>query len=172
MAIHMIRNARVSFPHLFQPSQMGAYGAQIMLDPEEHADILAAIKQDIKELMAEKLKGHKLPPEKVCLREGGNNRPEYEGYWVLSANQKPLVVDNSGRGHITDEADCAIYAGCRVNAKVDVWAQNNQHGKRINAKLLAIQFSADDTALDGTYVPPSVAMEGFGGVTASDSFLD
>lgn len=173
--IFMIQNARVSFPHLFTPSQMGAYGAQLMLDPSDHKDLLAELKATVNQMIKDDLKGFKLPPEKICLRENGNGRPEYDGLWVLSANQKPLVLDGSGRNVITDEAECNIYAGCYVNAKVDVWVQNNQHGKRINCKLLAIQFAGDGEPLDGTYVPPTVAMEGFGtvaGGSAADSFLD
>lgn len=170
MPTMMIRNVRVSFPHLFQPSKMGAYGAQLLLDPNEHGPLIEEIKGAVNSLIAGDLKGARLPPEKVCLRLGGNGRPEYEGQWVLSSSQKPLVVDATGRGAITDPAACPIYAGCRVHAKVDIWAQNNQHGKRINARLLAIQFAADDAPLEGNHVAPEVAMDGFDAV--GGSFLD
>jgi len=43
----------------------------------------------------------------------------------------------------------APYSGCYVNVSMDVWAQANDFGKRINAKLLAIQFEADGAAFGG-----------------------
>jgi hypothetical protein len=40
-------------------------------------------------------------------------------------------------------ADGTLYAGCYVNAIVDIWAQDNQFGKRINAKLLVVRKKKD-----------------------------
>jgi len=44
------------------------------------------------------------------------------------------------------EADGVIYSGCYVNAIIDLWAQDNQFGKRINATLLGVQFAYDGDA--------------------------
>jgi hypothetical protein len=35
------------------------------------------------------------------------------------------------------------YSGCYVNCIIELWAQNNAYGKRINANLLAVQFYKD-----------------------------
>ncbi len=39
-----------------------------------------------------------------------------------------------------------MYGGCRVNAAVKPWLQENKHGRGIRADLVAIQFAADDKA--------------------------
>ena len=38
-----------------------------------------------------------------------------------------------------------LYGGCRVNAAVKPWPQDNKHGRAIRCDLVAIQFAADDT---------------------------
>lgn len=37
-----------------------------------------------------------------------------------------------------------MYGGCRVNAAVKPWAQDNKHGRGIRCDLIAVQFAADD----------------------------
>jgi hypothetical protein len=46
-------------------------------------------------------------------------------------------------------SDGKPYAGCFVNAVVELWAQDNQYGKRINASLGGVQFAADGDAFGG-----------------------
>ena len=38
-----------------------------------------------------------------------------------------------------------MYGGCRVNAAVKPWVQDNKHGRGIRCDLIAVQFAADDT---------------------------
>ena len=172
----MIRGARVSFPHLFrQPvinGEKGRYGAVLLLDPSRHRQDIATLKKAISELVKTRLRGRKLPPDKLCLRSGDDRgRPEYEGYLVLSANTrtKPVVIGTDGRSTIANEEDNPIYAGCHVNAKVRLWAQDNQYGKRINAELVAIQFAGDGEPLDGSYVSEEDAVAGFDAVDCGDA---
>lgn len=39
-----------------------------------------------------------------------------------------------------------MYGGCRVNAAVKPWLQDNKHGRGIRCDLVAIQFAGDDKA--------------------------
>ena len=39
-----------------------------------------------------------------------------------------------------------MYGGCRVDAAVKPWLQENKHGRGIRCDLIAVQFAADDTA--------------------------
>lgn len=39
-----------------------------------------------------------------------------------------------------------MYGGCRVNAAVKPWPQDNKHGRGIRCDLIAVQFAGDDTA--------------------------
>ncbi|QAX31293.1 ssDNA-binding protein [Leisingera sp. NJS204] len=174
----MISGARVSFPHLFTPptinGEEGKCGATLMLDPKDHAKVIGQIEDQIAELCKFKFKGRKLAAEKLCLRAGEDKgRAEYDGLMVLSANCKnrPLVLRGDGRTRIEDERDSPIYAGCVVNAKVRLWAQDNQYGKRVNAELVAIQFLRDGEPLDGSYVSEDEAADGFGEVASDDDFL-
>jgi hypothetical protein len=38
-----------------------------------------------------------------------------------------------------------MYGGCRVNAAVKPWLQENKHGRGIRCDLVAVQFAGDDT---------------------------
>lgn len=172
-----LRNVRVSFPHLFTrpivQGEEGKCGATLLLDPKVAADqaSIESIRAAITEISREQFKGKTLPDDKVCLRDGDQKgRDEYSGYWVMSANHRdrPIVIDSTGRGRVTEERDSPIYAGCRVNARVRLWGQDNQYGKRVNAELVAIQFASDDGSLGGGYVSETEAMEGFSEVESLD----
>lgn len=172
----MLRNVRVSFPHLFTKpiinGDEGKCGCTLLLGEEEHAKEIAQIQQIIDDMAIAKWK-KKRPADKTCLRLGEDKRDEYIGYYCLSANSKdlPVVISNSGAGVITDPSKSSIYAGCRVNAKVSFWVQDNVHDKRVNGNLIAIQFAGDDTPLDDSYVSVEKAMEGFE-AAVGDDFLN
>jgi hypothetical protein len=176
----MLKNVRVSFPHLFtRPiinGEEGKCGAALMLDPDAHQQTLLKLNEEIDNLIQTKWNGKvKIPSDKRCLRDGEDKgRAEYEGYMVLSANSsdRPVVLRGNGRDTIEDERDCPIYAGCYVNAKVRLWAQDNQFGKRINCELVAIQFAGEGAPLDGTHVSREQAMDGFDAIDEDeDDFL-
>jgi hypothetical protein len=38
-----------------------------------------------------------------------------------------------------------MYGGCRVNAAIKPWPQDNKHGRGIRCDLIAVQFFKDDT---------------------------
>ena len=73
----------------------------------------------------------------------------YAGNLYLNAGNaiRPLVLDTN-KSPLT-AADGKPYSGCFVNAIVEVWGQDNQHGKRINASLLGVQFVRDGEKLAG-----------------------
>lgn len=166
-----LKNVRVSFPHLFEKpfinGEQAKCGATLMLDPKTNANAIKEIQMRINELIKDKFKGKKLPTDKICLRDGEDKgRPEYEGLMVLNANNndKPVVLD-ARANVITDPSKNPIYAGCYVNAKITLWAMDNNYGKRICATLVAIQFAADGEALTDSYISQDQAVEGFEAVT-------
>lgn len=82
----------------------------------------------------------------------GDLKSKYEGFAgrvYLSARSKarPITLDRDGSA--LSETEGKIYSGARVNARVDLWAQDNQYGKRVNASLKGVQFEADDKPLAG-----------------------
>lgn len=86
---------------------------------------------------------------KICLRNG-NGKPEYDGYpgnlYIKGSNKvRPLILDRDGETPLA-EADGVIYGGCYVNMMLDIWAQQNGWGKRINATLTGLQFHSKGDA--------------------------
>ena len=99
----------------------------------------------------------------------------YAGNLYLNAGNaiRPAVVDGN-RAPLT-AADGKPYSGCYVNAIIEVWAQDNQHGKRINASLLGVQFVRDEERLAGGSVATAddfEAIPGTEGATDSASSAD
>lgn len=148
MAKIKLNNVRLSFPSLFRKAVFSGeetkFEATFLLDKKTQGEKIKEIQSAISSMMKETLKA-KLGTDKVCLKDGDDF--EYVGYaghmsLKASSNKRPLVIDRDKSQLI--EEDGRLYAGCRVNATIELWAQNNTYGKRINANLLAVQFYKDD----------------------------
>jgi hypothetical protein len=89
----------------------------------------------------------------------------YAGNYYLNSGNliRPLVLD-SNKAPLT-AADGKPYSGCYVNAMIEVWAQDNQHGKRVNASLLGVQFVRDGERLAGGSVATADDFEPIPGAT-------
>ena len=59
-----------------------------------------------------------------------------------------------------------MYGGCRVNAAVKPWLQENKHGRGIRADLIAVQFASDDTPFGEGAVDASNLFGAVAGVPA------
>jgi len=83
----------------------------------------------------------------------------FEGMWSASAsNKKRPTTINRDRTPVS-ETDNVLYSGCYVNAFVDVWPQDNEHGKRINVALTGVQFVRDGDAFGGSKVASADAFQ-------------
>lgn len=87
----------------------------------------------------------------------GNDKAKWAGFpgnMFLSPNAdtRPTVVDRDRSPLV--EKDGKIYSGCYVNAKIELWVQDNNWGQRVNATLLGIQFVKDGDAF-GAGAPPA-----------------
>lgn len=148
MAKIKLTNVRISFPSVFRKATFSGeetkFEGTFLLDKKEQADQIENLEEQIDALLKEKLKGIKLKADKICLKDGDDI--DYAGYAgnmsiKASSAKRPLVVDRD-RSPLSEE-DGRIYAGCYVNAMIELWAQNNTYGKRINANLLGVQFIKD-----------------------------
>lgn len=164
MAKVILRDVRLSFPDLFEAVQYQGQGpfnyrASFLMAPDSQAkkDIDAAIKQVATEKWGAKagsiLPGILANPQKCCFIDG--NLKEYNGYagnWALTATRsqesgRPAVVDRQKQDlHANDGK---IYAGCYVNAVVELWSQDNSYGKAIRATLVTVQFVKDGESFGG-----------------------
>ena len=149
METHIVKlnNVRLSFPALWQArtgpdaNSKPSFQAAFILDKKDNAKDIETVRATIAAIGKESFKG-KLPP-KICLREGtekGDMDGYGEGVMFINArsDKRPHVVGR--KLEVLTEDDGKPYAGCYVNATIRLWAQDNQYGKRINAKLRAVQF--------------------------------
>ena len=154
----MLKSVRLAFPALIEPSSYGegepAYSATLIMDPDQAEAVdkaLAAVAKDKWGAKADAQLKALRASGKVCLRDG-DEKAEYDGFegkMFVAARSKtrPTVVD--GQRNPLTERDGRIYAGCYVNASIEIWAQDNAYGKRVNATLRGIQFVRDGEAFGG-----------------------
>jgi len=143
-----LQNVRLSFPSLFRKAvfsgQETKYEGTFLIDKKTQAEKITEIEEAIEDLIKDKLKGAKLKADKICFKDGDDI--DYDGYaghmsFKASNNKRPMVLDRD-RTPLSED-DNRPYSGCYVNAILELWAQDNQYGKRINANLLGVQFFKD-----------------------------
>lgn len=157
-----LKGVRLAFPSLFDTDSYQRHSATFILDPVKHADLVKQLDAEITrvatEKWGEKAKGvlTKLhADEKVAfvkadkLNKDGDVYSGFEGQYWIAANTKvqPTIVDLD-RSPLT-RASGRPYAGCYVVARVAIWAQDNEWGRRINAELKGVQFYRDGDAFSG-----------------------
>lgn len=165
-----LKDVRLTFPQLFEAKAVNGQGepkfSAAFLFARNHPQIgeitkaieaAATAKWGAK--AADVLKQLKAA-DKLPVHDG-DGKSDYDGYagnYFINASNKvrPLVIDGN-RAPLT-AADGKPYSGCYVNAIIEIWAQDNQFGKRVNASLLGVQFVRDGERLAG------------GSVAAADDF--
>lgn len=156
----LLKNVRLAFPNLWEPTTVGdegkpRYSASLLLGPdhpqlkEVKAKMLAVAKEKWKDKADSVYKGLE-KADKLALHDG-DTKEKYDGFpgnfFISAAAQegsRPTVID--GNKQALTPKDGRPYAGCYVNASIDLWAQDNGYGKRINAQLRGIQFFRDGDA--------------------------
>lgn len=183
----VLKGARLAFANIWEPKTFNGQGeaacnASFILDPVSQKAEIDKVIETIKQVATEKWNAK--APEMLkslqakgdlCLHSG-DTKSEYDGFagkMFVSARNKarPVVVDQQ-KNPLTS-ADGKPYSGCYVNVSLDIWAQDNGYGKRINAKLLAIQFSADGDAFAGgaAFADEDFDVEGEPAGSSSDGFF-
>jgi len=141
-----LKNVRLSFPSIFKRSefngQEGKFEATFLINKEQQKDLIKEIESKI--ALIQKDNKAKVSPDKICFKDG--DFVDYDGYQghmsiKAGANRRPTVIDRDKTPLVED--DGKPYAGCYVNAVLELWYQDNSYGKRVNCNLLGIQFSKD-----------------------------
>lgn len=150
-----IANARLSFPNLFRKASFQGnetkYEASFIVPKDGNEKWYESVMSQVNTALTQAKM--KVSPDKMFIRDGDTlDRPEYENCWVIKAanNKRPTTIDRD-RTTLVEE-DEKFYAGCYVNASIDIWLQNNQFGKRVNANLLGVQFVKDGDSFEGDFV--------------------
>lgn len=167
-----LTNVRLAFPVLFEAKTVNgegkpAFSASFLLDPADTQ--VKALNQAIEQVAkdkwgakAEAILKQMRAQDKVALHDG-DLKANYDGFpgnLYVSARSatRPLVIDKD-KSPLTEQ-DGKPYAGCFVNASIELWPQDNNYGKRVNASLRGVQFFRDGDAFAG------------GGAASEDEFDD
>jgi hypothetical protein len=141
-----LNNVRLSFPSIFNKSefngQVGKFEATFLMNKESQAKMITDVEAQI--ALIQKDNKAKVSPDKICLKDG--EFVDYDGYAgcmsiKAGSNRRPTVLGRD-KAPVVEE-DNIVYAGCYVNAVVELWFQDNSYGKRVNCNLLGIQFAKD-----------------------------
>jgi hypothetical protein len=161
MAKVKLKNVRLAFPVLWEPKAVNpgdkpAFSASFLFAPDHPAvkEIERAIDEVAKEKWADKAPAILTAlrkADKTCLHEG-DLKSQYAGYsgnMFVSARAftRPLVIDADTTPLV--ESDGRPYAGCYVNCVLELYAQDNAYGKRVNATLSGVQYYREGEAFSG-----------------------
>lgn len=153
----LLKNVRLAFPNLWEPTTVAGEGkprfSATLLIPADHPQIAEI--EAAQNAVAQAKWGQKAAAiakglakqDKLALHDG-DTKSKYDGFpgnFFVSAaaqeNAAPTVIDRD-RSPLSSRSG-RPYAGCFVNASIELWAQDNSYGQRVNAQLRGIQFYAD-----------------------------
>lgn len=184
---------RLAFPALYEPRAMAgdpnskpAYGGKLIVAPNgaNHQKLIAAMRQVAKEQPKyganwESILDELIKKERVCYVQGpyndkdGKPRDGFEGMHYLSCRSeklKPTVKDRFNN-NVLEGQPGAPYAGCLVHAAVDVWAQDNNFGRRINCTLQGVMFADDGPAFGGGRPANESTFAGLAAAPSTEDFV-
>lgn len=155
-----LKNVRLSFPDLFtprpfNPGDVPKFKATFLVpkgDPQVkqiEAAILAVAKEKWPKNADKIVASIRGNANKFCFQDGDNKAYDgYEGMMAFSASNKvrPTVIDRNKIALTAD--DGRPYAGCYVNAIVEIFAYDNS-GNGISASLGGVQFVKDGEPFAG-----------------------
>lgn len=160
----VLKNVRVAFPSLFEPDSIDGgderYGAKFIFEPKSPntklvRDAMNAVALEKWEKKGAATLAALKKKDKLCLKEepyANKDGEPYDGFdgafWVSTSNEAMPSIKDRNNAQLTAKSG-KPYAGCYVNIVVDIWAQDNKFGQRINAKLLGVQFVKDGDAFGG-----------------------
>jgi hypothetical protein len=127
---------------------MTRYGALALEKWKEHAQVVMGLIQNDRKTRCygrgeEKVNKRTFQPYDgyaghVFITAGRESQPQ-----MIQADGSPVDAANS---MAYQQLARKMYGGCRVNAAVKPWLQDNKHGRGIRCDLIAVQFAGDDTA--------------------------
>ena len=177
----VIRNVVLSYPHLFEKwdskgdEKKARYSATGILDKDEHKEEIDYLNARLTEMQKTKWK-KRLPAAMLALRDGDpTNKDEYQGKMILVCSDKklePILKSRDGKREVREKDDL-LYAGAKVNIRFNFWIQDNEHGQRVNASLVGVQFMDHGEKFSTiNRVSDDEAFDDEGGDASDDGFGD
>jgi hypothetical protein len=171
--IVFLSNVRLSFPHLAEPQrnvnevtgkERISYNCEFIM-PQDHAGFQQFM-QRYGAMALEKWKEHagqvmqliQIDRKLRCFGKGEEKVNKktfqpydgYAGHVFITAGRdsQPQMIQADGKP-VNDllayqQLARKMYGGCRVNAAIKPWIQDNKHGRGIRCDLVAVQFAGDD----------------------------
>jgi hypothetical protein len=163
----ILKDVRLAFPAIHEADAIDdgepRFGGKFIFSPKSaNAKIMekalsdAAKEQKKWEKNPEQILTGLKKKDKVCFykepyaKKDGTIYAGFEGnYYVSASNEsRPNVKDRDGKTPLVAK-DGKPYGGCYCNIVIDVWAQDNKWGQRVNATLLGVQFVRDGDKFAG-----------------------
>lgn len=157
-----VMNVRASYPNIAVPfegvnddgKETKTFGIRGLAKKATHKEAKAYLDGMITDFL-KKAKIDKIKPESKFIKDGDlDDKSEYEGHWVISANEKTAPRLRDRRGNRIDPSTYGsdkypFFPGCLCNILIRPWWMNNKFGKKVNANLVAVQFVLDDGVVFG-----------------------
>jgi hypothetical protein len=166
----LIADVRASYPHLDKKwcknpaKDTPAYSLTGILPNDTHEEARKAVKQFADDMLAERKMG-KIKADAYFVRDGDlAGKTEYEESWIVAAREtdnRPVVLNPDRSEMDQEDIKPTIKAGYRVDMLIEPWAQDNEHGKRINASLRAVRFRREDTPISEGGISKDEAISSF-----------
>ncbi|AUR82036.1 nucleic acid-binding, OB-fold protein [Vibrio phage 1.017.O._10N.286.55.C11] len=148
MSKFQLKNVRLSFPSLFKKAEFDGQATKfeatfLMEKDSEQAKMVQA---EIDKFLKAKFPNGAPKSIKHTVFVDGDTK-DYDGYEGMMAfkgsnNKRPTVIDRD-RTPLAEEDD-VIYAGCYVNAIVDLWYSDHpKGGKQVLGNVMGVQFVKD-----------------------------
>jgi len=160
----MIKDGKLAFPELFQAKAFNgegipSYSATVIMSKDNPSvkDVEAAIEQVGRDKWKDKwddIKKELIAKDRLALHDGDTKASTagFSGNMFVSArNRSPVKVVDRDASDLT-ALDGRPYAGAIINMSIDIWAQDNGFGRRINASLRGVQFVKDGEPFSGSTV--------------------
>lgn len=183
----LLSDVRLAFPDLFtakdyQDNKRFRRSATFLVEPGSENDkkIQAAISAVAKDKYKDKekqIEAWRQNPQKFCYTPG--DLKEYDGWAGKMALTSHRYVEQgavgvfdrkgvNGKPNALAEGDGKPYAGCYVNAKVELWAQDGKNSG-IRCTLVSVQFWRDGDAFSSGSRPSA---DDFGVAEGADDESD
>ena len=163
-----LANVRLSFPKLFKPEAYGngvpKYSASFLIDPstangKNNEKMLRRAIAEVCEAKWGKGKVPKIKDDHKC--DGDGNEKDYDGYedmvYVGAGERRPPVLIDRNRSPLNETVcmtEHKLYAGCYVNALIQIWAYDTktEEGmpvKGYGANLRVVQYAGPGEEFGG-----------------------
>ena len=183
----MLKNKRLAFAALATPQAIGdgepAYGGRLIISPNDPDvkvidDAIVAVAKDKWKDKADDILSVLREDKKICFLKAPYRSSKtgkvYDGFedtfslGMRNPKARPTAIDKYGK-EITDKSDIEriLYSGTYVHAKVEIWAQDNSFGRRINCSVLGVMFADDGQSFGGGSAPASA--DEFASMTKSNA---